>query len=81
MVMMDNPGPSFIQDILDETERQGVNRKEMARRLGVSQPSITIFFKAKNLTLGTMTKIAEAIGCTYEIRLITPSSMEGDSSR
>ena len=76
---MDNPGPTFIQGILDEMKRQGVNRKELARRLGVSQPSITSSFRAKNLTLGTMAKIAEAIGCTYEVRLITPSSMESDS--
>ena len=76
MDMMDNPGPIFIKDILDEMDRQGVNRKEMAKRLGVSKSSITRYFKAKNLTLGTMIRIAEAIGCTYEIKLITSNLSE-----
>ena len=77
---MDNPGPNFIGEVLDEMKRQGVSKKELARRLGVSQPTVTYFFRAKNLTLDTMVKIVEAIGCTYEVRLITPSSTEGDSN-
>lgn len=73
---MDNPGSLFMKDILDEMKRQGINKTELANRLGVTKPSITHFFYSKNLTLGTMTKIAEAIGCTYKIELITPNQME-----
>ena len=76
---MDNPGQRFMKEVLDEMNRQGINKKELARRLGVSQPSVTIYFHAKNPTMGTLSKITKVIGCTYEIKLITPSTEEDDS--
>ena len=70
--MMDNPGPKFIHDVLVEMARQGIRRSDLAERMGVSRSSVTHMIKADNLTLRTMRRIAEAIGCEYEVKLLVP---------
>ena len=74
---MDNPGPKFIGEALDETKRQGVGKTELSRRLRITKPSATSIFRLKNLKLGTMMRLAEVVGCTYEVKLITPNQMKG----
>ncbi|HEX3128428.1 MAG TPA: helix-turn-helix transcriptional regulator [Thermoanaerobaculia bacterium] len=51
-------------------KEQGISKTELARRLGVSQPYITRILKGSdNLTVGTMVKLARAVGVSLEISL------------
>ena len=63
-------------EVLDEMKRQGISKTELSRRLGITKPAVTSIFRSKNLTLGTMMRVAEAIGCTYEVKLVVPNQME-----
>ena len=73
---MDNPGPKFMEEVLDEMNRQGISKTGLSRRLRITKPAVTSIFRSKNLTLGTMMSSAEAIGCTYKVKLVTPDQME-----
>jgi transcriptional regulator with XRE-family HTH domain len=51
-------------------QEQGISKTELARRLGVSQPYITRVLKGSdNLTVGTMVKLARAVGASLQISL------------
>lgn len=52
----------FCEVILQEMERQGVNRSELARRIGVSRAFVSRVFKGQNITVETMAKFALALG-------------------
>jgi transcriptional regulator with XRE-family HTH domain len=63
--------------ILDVTEvltqamaASGVTRAELARRLGSTRGHITqLLAGGRNVTLGTIAEIANALGCTVEVKL------------
>ena len=63
--------------ILDVTEAltqamaaSGVTRAELARRLGSTRGHITqLLAGGRNLTLGTIAEIADALGCTVEVKV------------
>jgi transcriptional regulator with XRE-family HTH domain len=51
-------------------QEQGISKTELARRLGVSQPYVTRVLKGSdNLTVGTMVKLARAVGASLQISL------------
>lgn len=51
-------------------QEQGISKTDLARRLGVSQPYVTRVLKGSdNLTVGTMVKLARAVGASLQISL------------
>jgi transcriptional regulator with XRE-family HTH domain len=71
------PTPRREELILEVTEAltqamaaAGVTRAELARRLGSTRGHVSqLLAGGRNLTLGTIAEIADALGCTVELRV------------
>ena len=64
----------LINEVTDKIENlmelQGLSRKQLAERLGVSKSTISrILDGNRNMTLETLTKVAYALGCRAQIEL------------
>ncbi len=65
----------FTEELTRWMELQGVSRKELAERIGSSQPYITKVLKGDvNFTLATMVKLARALGAELRIEIRPPAS-------
>jgi transcriptional regulator with XRE-family HTH domain len=63
-------------------EAQGVSRAELASRLGKTKGFVTqILSSERNLTLGTLAELADALGCAVQVRLERRSSAESARGR
>ncbi|MGK2858975.1 MAG: helix-turn-helix domain-containing protein [Thermoanaerobaculia bacterium] len=61
------------EQIARAMDERGVNRTELARRLGVSKARVTnLLGGSTNLTLRTLAAIAVALGCDIELQLGAP---------
>lgn len=57
-----------IAFILDEQKKQGLNQKEIARRAGISETTMSKIVKGtRELRIKTFQRIAMALGYTMEI--------------
>ena len=57
----------FASQVMDELERQGITLAELARRMGIKQPTLCGMLRGtSNMTLKTMARMALALGCTLE---------------
>lgn len=57
----------FGSQIMDELERQGITLAELARRMGIKQPTLCGMLRgSSNMTLKTMARMALALGCTLK---------------
>ncbi len=66
----------FTEDVVREMDRQGINRTELARRLGSTPAYVTKILRGKvNFTLGTMVKLARALGSEVHVGLVGPSKL------
>lgn len=67
----------FCVQVILEMERQGLTVTEVARRMGVAQPTLSRQLSGEqNLTAKTMAKIARALGCTVEAPKLVKASAE-----
>lgn len=73
----------FTEEIVRLMEEQGVNKKELARRLGTSQSYITkVLNENVNFTIESMSKIAFALAGKMEIQIIPALAAKAqDASR
>lgn len=56
--------------LAEAIDRSGVPRAEVARRLGKGRAFVTqVLAGGRNLTLGTLAELADAIGCAVKVRL------------
>jgi len=53
-------------------EKLGVTQTELAKRLNISQPSVSHIESSQNLHVSTLKKYVEALGCTLEIVAKSP---------
>ena len=57
--------------IYKQMKKLGINKKELAEKLGVSRSYITQLLKGKsNMTIETLIKVAKALGMTLQIKLV-----------
>jgi transcriptional regulator with XRE-family HTH domain len=64
----------FTEELHRLSVEMGISRSEMARRLGTSPAYVTKIFRGDvNFTVETMVKLARAIGCGLELRLVAPA--------
>lgn len=57
----------FAGQIMDELDRQGLTLSELAKRMGIRQPTLCGMLRgASNMTLKTMARMALALGCSVE---------------
>ena len=60
----------FAVEVEKAMETEGISKKELASRLGVAPARVTkILSGESNLTIETMQKIADALGCTLHLHL------------
>lgn len=56
--------------MVEKMEEKGINRTELARRLGVSSPFVTKILRGtNNFTLATLLRICEVLGLELKIEL------------
>lgn len=61
---------SFLAELNDFMQAHGVTNAELARRAGVSPAYITKVFRGpSNLSIETLTKLADAVGCKVHLHL------------
>lgn len=57
--------------IAEEMDRQGLSKADLARRLGTTRSHVTqLLAGGRNLMLGSIAEIADAVGCKLEVRLV-----------
>ncbi|MCH7226702.1 helix-turn-helix domain-containing protein [Haloferula sp. A504] len=67
----------FTESLLDRMKEQGVNRTELARRLGTSLAYVSkVLNQPGNLTVDSLVKISDAVGCDLRAHLL-PRECEG----
>jgi len=61
----------LTEELAGWMERNQVSRSELAARIGVSAPYVTKILKGNvNFTIGTMVKLARAVGANLELHLV-----------
>ncbi|MCZ7555454.1 MAG: helix-turn-helix transcriptional regulator [Bacteroidia bacterium] len=69
---------SFYEDVLRIMEEKGINRSELAARLGCSKAYITkLFSDSTNVTIQTMAKISFALDCELSITMNSKEKKSG----
>ena len=51
-------------------EKAGVSQRELAERIGVSQPRIAAIERSRNVTIEVLEQYVEALGCHLEISVV-----------
>jgi len=66
----------FTESLVQEMQRQGLTRTELAKRLGVTPAYVTKLLRGQaNFTLATMVRLARAL--RSEIKVLPPSRAAG----
>jgi transcriptional regulator with XRE-family HTH domain len=61
---------TFTEELSSWMEQNGVSRSELAAQIGVSAPYVTKILKGNvNFTIGTMVKLARAVGADLDLHL------------
>src|SRR5689334_15908008 len=65
----------FTESLVREMERQGVNRSELARRIGATPAYVTKILRGKaNFTLETMVRLARALAADLHVQIGTEAA-------
>lgn len=57
--------------ISEELERQDLTKMELADRMGVARSNVTMLLAGgRNLTLGSIAHLADALGCEVKVQLV-----------
>jgi antitoxin component HigA of HigAB toxin-antitoxin module len=60
----------FTEEVVEHMEKRGMNRVELARRLGRSPAYVTKLLRGNNnFTLQTMVQLSQSFGCQFRIHL------------
>lgn len=71
----------FTESLLERMKEQGVNRAELARRLGTSQAYVSkILNRPSNLTVESLVKISDAVDCNLRAHLLPRECQENSPS-
>ena len=79
--VLDTPGaPERIREIEDELrlaagltalrEQAGLSQRELADRIGVSQPRIAAIERSRNVTIDVLEQYVEALGARLEVSVV-----------
>lgn len=68
-----------LHRIKDVMKQQGVSQKELAERLGISEPAMSMQIKSEGISLQRLNEIAEALGVEL-IQLIARDKKSASST-
>ncbi|MFN8039723.1 MAG: helix-turn-helix domain-containing protein [Acidimicrobiales bacterium] len=51
-------------------EREGLSQRELAKRIGVSQPRVAAIERSKNVTIEVLEQYVEGLGGTLEVNVV-----------
>lgn len=61
---------AYLAQVNARMQAQGMSNLELARRMGTSPAYITRLFRGSaNLSVQTMTRLADAVGCSLHVQL------------
>lgn len=70
-------GLMFVEELLTLMKEQGINRTELAERMGVGSPRVTAMLNgSSNFKLETLIRAGHAVGATLQQTLV-PAGMKG----
>ena len=70
-------GLMFVEELLTLMKEQGINRTQLAERMGVGSPRVTAMLNgSSNFKLETLIRAGHAVGATLEQTLV-PEGMKG----
>jgi transcriptional regulator with XRE-family HTH domain len=70
-------GLMFVEELLSLMKEQGINRTQLAERMGVGSPRVTAMLNgSSNFKLETLIRAANAVGATLHQTLV-PEGMNG----
>lgn len=70
-------GLMFVEELLTLMKEQGINRTQLAKRMGVGSPRVTAMLNgSSNFTLETLVRAAQSVGATLE-QVLVPAGCKG----
>jgi len=70
-------GLMLVEELLVLMKEQGINRTQLAKRMGVGSPRVTAMLNgSSNFTIETLIRAANAVGATLQQTLV-PQGMKG----
>ena len=70
-------GLMFVEELLTLMKEQGINRTQLAARMGVGSPRVTAMLNGgSNFTLETLIRAAQAVNSTIE-QVLVPAGAKG----
>jgi transcriptional regulator with XRE-family HTH domain len=70
-------GLMFVEELLSLMKEQGINRTQLAKRMGVGSPRVTAMLNgSSNFTLETLVRAAQSVGATLE-QVLVPAGCKG----
>jgi plasmid maintenance system antidote protein VapI len=69
-------GLMLVEELLVLMKEQGINRTELAKRMGIGSPRVTAMLNgSSNFTLETLIRAAHAVGATLQQTLVPEGSV------
>ena len=68
--IIDSIKAGFVEDVSQSMKAKGINKSELARRLGKSKQYVSrVLNETANFTLSSIVEISNALGCTIELKI------------
>jgi DNA-binding XRE family transcriptional regulator len=60
----------LVEAMIKARTRRGLTQAQVAERLGVAQPAVARIESGKNVSLKTLRRYADAVGCKLQVRFV-----------
>lgn len=70
---------SLVRQLIDLRQKRGFSQRELAKRAGMQQPVIARLESGRPANLGTLRRVAEALGAQVEVRLVPRTAASKDA--
>jgi ribosome-binding protein aMBF1 (putative translation factor) len=67
---------ALVRQLIDLRQQHGLSQRQLAQRAGMQQPVIARLEGGRPASLGTLRRVAEALGAQLEVRLVPQTSAE-----
>ena len=71
---------ALVRQLIDLRQQSGLSQRQLAKRAGMQQPVIARLESGRPANLGTLRRVAEALGAQIEVRLVPQTGPEKDAA-